>query len=320
MTDLTPLPATRAVNLDVQQPHKKWLVQDLWLDQAVGIAGGEPKCFKTFLALDLAVAVASGRPFLRHFAVMNKGPVLLFAAEDALHVVRERLDGICAACGASLADLDIHVITAARLRLDLERDQQRLSLTVEHRRPVLLILDPFIRLHCTDENSASEIAPMLAYLRHLQRQFALAVLVVHHAKKGAGALRPGQALRGSSDLHGWGDSNLYLRRSRDRLSLTVEHRSAPGIADLPLRLDARDNALALTLIDQSQDAPTAVHPHKPDPHQRILAALSDLDAPLPFAPLRERCRIRAATLSQTLAQLVSDGRVVHSDFGYHLPA
>src|SRR5215813_8969665 len=32
-------------------------------------------------------------------------------------------------------------------------------------------------------------------------------LVVHHAKKGAGNIRAGQALRGSSEFHAWGDSN-----------------------------------------------------------------------------------------------------------------
>ena len=47
------------------------------------------------------------------------GRVLLYAAEDALHIVRRRLDGICAAAGLGLADLDVQVITAPTVRLDL---------------------------------------------------------------------------------------------------------------------------------------------------------------------------------------------------------
>jgi hypothetical protein len=39
--------------------------------QAVGIVGGEPKCCKSFLALDLAVAVASGTACLRRFPVQD---------------------------------------------------------------------------------------------------------------------------------------------------------------------------------------------------------------------------------------------------------
>jgi hypothetical protein len=41
-------------------------------------------------------------------------------------------------------------------------------------------------------------------LRELQRRYALAVLVVHHAKKGAGSVRAGQALRGFSEFHALG--------------------------------------------------------------------------------------------------------------------
>jgi RecA-family ATPase len=95
-------------------------VAALWAEEAVGIIGGEPKCCKSFLALDLAVAVAAGRPGLRHFAVSKPGRVLLYAAEDALHIVRRRLDGICAAAAVDLADLDLQVIPAPSLRLDLD--------------------------------------------------------------------------------------------------------------------------------------------------------------------------------------------------------
>jgi hypothetical protein len=40
--------------------------------------------------LDLAVAVAAGVPCLRRFTVRRSGRVLLFAAEDVLHIVRRR--------------------------------------------------------------------------------------------------------------------------------------------------------------------------------------------------------------------------------------
>ena len=130
------------------------------------------------------------------------------------------------AAGVALADLDIQVITAPTLRLDLDADRRSLAETVAKLQPRLLILDPFVRLHRIDENASGEVAPLLAYLRELQRRHGVAVLVVHHAKKGAGSARAGQALRGSSEFHAWGDSNLYLRRDGDDLALTVEHRAA----------------------------------------------------------------------------------------------
>ena len=88
------LPVQRASQLECNGPQTRWLVEDLWTDQAVGILGGEPKCCKSFLALDVAVSVASGAACLRQFPVHRRGPVLLFPAEDSLAVVRQRLAGL----------------------------------------------------------------------------------------------------------------------------------------------------------------------------------------------------------------------------------
>jgi RecA-family ATPase len=164
------LPVQRASELSIDSsPPLQWLVQGLWSDQAVGILGGEPKCCKSFLALDLAVSVASGAPCLRRFAVQRTGPVLLFPAEDSLAVVRRRLEGICSAAGVGFQSLPVEVITAPTLRLDAPKDRERLSNTVQAHQPRLLILDPLIRLHRVDENDASQIAALLSYLRQLQR-------------------------------------------------------------------------------------------------------------------------------------------------------
>src|SRR5580692_1196614 len=252
---MTLLPVEPAWRLAERKDEHRWLIAGLWSEQAVGIVGGEPKCCKSFLALDIAVAVAAGIPCLRRFAVPRRGRVLLYAAEDALHIVRRRFDGICDAAGVALADLDIQVITAPALRLDLDADRNNLADTVARLQPRLLILDPFVRLHRIDENASGEVAPLLAYLRELQRRHDVAVLIVHHAKKGGGGVRAGQALRGSSEFHAWGDSNLYLRRDgelRDggELMLTVEHRAAAAIPALTLELSQRADALALEVVDR----------------------------------------------------------------------
>jgi hypothetical protein len=189
---MTQLPVQPAWRLTDRPEQQRWLVDALWSDEAVGIIGGEPKCGKSFLALDLAVAVAAGIPCLRRFAVSRPGRVLLYPAEDALHVVRRRLDGICAAAGISLAALDVQVITTPSLRLDLQADRASLDETVARLQPRLLVLDPFVRLHRIDENASGEVAPLLAFLRELQRRHAIAVVLVHHARKAAGTIRPGR--------------------------------------------------------------------------------------------------------------------------------
>lgn len=299
------LPVEPAYRLAERAEERRWLVTGLWSEEAVGVIGGEPKCCKSFLALDLAVAVAGGVPCVRRFPVVRPGRVLLYAAEDALHIVRRRLEGIAAAAGVALADLDIQVITAPSVRLDLDADRRNLADTVDRLRPRLLILDPFVRLHRIDENASGEVAPLLAYLRELQRRFGSAVLVVHHAKKGAASIRAGQALRGSSEFHAWGDSNLYLRRNGDDLMLTVEHRAAAAMPAVSLALAQRGDALALEVVEHR--APVAP-PTSLD--ERIAAVLAEANQPLPFSDIRSRCRVRTATLYERLAALTAAGRIL----------
>lgn len=237
--------------------------------------------------------------------------------QHALHIVRRRLDGISEAAGIALADLDIQVITAPVVRLDMDADRRNLAETVARLRPRLLILDPFVRLHRIDENASGEVAPILAYLRELQRRHGVAVLLVHHAKKGAGNARAGQALRGSSEFHAWGDSNLYLRRDGDgdQLTLTVEHRAAPPLGPLAVALAQRGPALALEVVDKPA-APAADAPSSLD--ERIIAVLASARDPVPFADLRESCRVRTASLYERLAALTAAGQIAKTGNSYRL--
>ena len=312
----THLPVLPAYKLPVCCEAQRWLMTGLWLEQAVGIIGAEPKCCKSFLALDLSVAVASGTPCLRHFPVPTAGRVLLYAAEDALHIVRRRLEGICAAARLVLQELDVQVITAPTVRLDLPADRAKLENTVERLKPRLLVLDPFVRLHRIDENASGEVAPLLAYLRELQRRHHLAVLVVHHAKKGGAHIRAGQALRGSSEFHAWGDSNLYLRRLGNELTLTVEHRAAPSLPPIQLELAQCGESLALQL--RSEPPSILPIPAESSLDERIVSILGHSDRPVPAAELRALCSVRKATFYARLLDLTRDGRLVRSPEGYQL--
>ena len=302
---MTGFPTRRPAELEDRPPDRQWLVEGLWGRQAVGIIGGEPKCGKSFLALDLAVAVAAGVPCLRRFPSVQPGPVLMFAAEDAGHIVRRRLQGISAAADADFEALDIAVIDVPVLRLDHAADRKRLVETVERHGPSLLVLDPLVRLHGVDENAVSEIAPILGFLRDVQRRSGAAVLLVHHARKSA-ASRPGQALRGSSELHAWGDNNLYLRRRDGKIVMTVEHRAAPGLADVAIELADDGQGPALRLRQQDPDDSG---PERPTPEERVVQALADSGAPLTQVQIRKRVAARNATVGETLHKLVREGTV-----------
>jgi hypothetical protein len=309
------LPFQRASQLSTTGPQTQWLVEGLWAEQAVGILGGEPKSCKSFLALDIALSVASGTACLRQFPVPRAGKVLLFPAEDSLAIVRQRLEGLAGIAQVPFDSLPVEVITAPSLRLDTPTDRQRLTKTVEALRPTLLILDPLIRLHRVDENDATQIATLLSFLRELQRQFQLAVLLVHHARKDSHSSRPGQALRGSSELHGWGDSNLYLRRKGTQLTLSTEHRAAPSQDHIPLQLTQSGSALALRVLEGPVSEPNT----EPTPVERVRAALAQLQEPVfSVQQLRKVCAIRTETLCAALEELTQQGKLSRNSKGYQL--
>ena len=212
--------------------------------------------------------------------------------------------------------LDIHVIVAPVLRLDVELDQRRLEETVSTLRPMLLVLDPFVRLHRIDENVSAEVAPLLDFLRGLQRRHHVAIVLVHHARKGASHVRAGQALRGSSELHAWGDSNLYVRRGgEEELSLTIEHRAARSADGIGLTLHAEGDTLALRVIDRAAPEPS---PPPMPAVERVERILAEAKSPMAQREIRDLAKIRASTVGDALAALVTDGRAIRTEGRYQL--
>ena len=315
LAPLDPLPVVRAADLDETDPRRAWLVEPLWPRAGVGIIGGAPKCCKSWLALDLALSVASGTPCLGRFAVAEAGDVLLYMAEDSGAVVRLRLAGLCRHRGLDLAELPIHVITAQVLRLDLEVDQLRLAETVRRHAPRLLLLDPFVRLHRIDENNSGDVSALLAYLRALQREHDVAIVVVHHARKNsAPGSAPGQGLRGSGDFHAWGDSNLYLRRAHGDLVLSIEHRAASAPAPFTLALAGDDGDTHLDIADGRRPVdPVATL----DLDAQVVLTLGEI-GPLSREDLRAALRVRNERLGLALQRLAAQGRIRrHGDRWVH---
>ena len=180
------LPVVRVGEIANDELAERWLVEQLWCARSVGVIGGAPKSAKTWLGLDMALSVATGTPCLGKYAVPEAGPVLVYLAEDALLVVRERIEGMARHRGLDFDKVEIYVITAPMLRLDRDQDRARLWETTRRLRPRLLLLDPLVRLHGIDENSAGDVSELLAYFRSLQRELGLSVLLVHHTRKNAG--------------------------------------------------------------------------------------------------------------------------------------
>ena len=317
------LPVARATDLEIASAEHQWLVRQIWTQQAVGIVGGVPKSCKSWFGLDLAVSVASSTPCLGRFAVDDPGTALVYLAEAALPLVRGRIADLCLHRGLSLAELDLLVITAPSLRLDLAADQARLCATVARHEPRLLVLDPLVRLHRLDENSSADVSALLGFLRELSREHKVAIVLVHHMSKRRRA-DLGQSLRGSGDLHAWTDDSAYLthRHGDGRLVLVTEHRSAPASRPVELKLVSRADGSA-THLEIVGDAPlddgsAPTPPAAPSLTDRILAALRSAPQALLRAELRETLRTNNQRLGDALTVLQREGVVEHTDRGWTL--
>ncbi len=230
----------------------------------------------------------------------------MYAAEDPAQAMKDRATELARARTLDLDGLAVGLITEPALRLDVPGHRLRLSATVETLKPRLLVLDPLVRLHRADENSSSEISELLGFLRALQRTHGVAIAVVHHVRK-SGAGQPGQSLRGSGDLHAWGDSNLYLLRRKGRLQLHAEHRSHPSPEPLGIELLSSPARLEIQELPEVTD----------DLEQAVVAVLSE--GPLSRTRLRQRVRVRNERLGEALVRLEGAGRVCRTDAGWAVP-
>lgn len=306
-----PLPTTHIAAIVPRPTDDPWLVRSLWPASAVGLIGGPPKCAKTWLALDLALSVASNTPCLGTLTVETPGPVLLYLAEDSLQSARARVEGICEHRRIDLRRANLHLITVPSLRLDQDHDKQRLSATVEKVRPRLLLLDPFVRLHRSDENDSGAISAILADLRTLQRRFDVAVVLVHHARKN-GRGPQGYALRGSGDFYAWGDAYAYLSRRDSAFRLALEHRSHPAADPFALKLVSRADGSA-THLEIAGEHTSSAPPSLEALAQSELAAAG---AALTREQLRARLKVKNQRLGDALETLQRAGRITKTPQGW----
>jgi hypothetical protein len=220
----------------------RWLIENVWTAGSHGIIAGEPKTNKTTLALALALSVASGQPFLGEYSVGVSGPVLMVQEENAPWMMQDRLRKLAqyygllgsgevhtreagpGALGRASVELDFPTDLPLKLLnnfgfdLGLNDHRDMLEAEVAELRPKLLVLDPlYLILGGSDENKTAELRPFLKWLLQLRYQYDTAIMVVHHFRKqqqGGNVVRAGQRILGSTTLHGWVDSALYLE-SRD---------------------------------------------------------------------------------------------------------
>lgn len=308
------LTTLRVGEIPIEESPRRWLIEGLWGASSVGVLGGCPKVGKSWLGLDMAVSVATGTPSLGVFSVKEPGPVLVYLAEDALPILRERVAGIARHRQIDLRHINLHVITEPTLRLDRAGDRMRLLATTEVLRPRLVLLDPLVRLHAANENDATEIAQLLSYFRELQRRLDTSVILVHHTRKNAsGSTHGGQSLRGSSDIWAFGDCNLYLRRAKEHVILSMEHRAAA--APDPVRVQLVTTDETTVHLEVVGTVPNLKQQRDDELARAVVDALATSPT-LTRGELRDKLAVKNARLGRVLTQLQSEGRLERTAHGW----
>lgn len=230
----------------------KYLVQGVLTEGACGFIAGEPKCYKSWFGLDLAMSVATGADFLGHFRVQDPGPVLYIQEEDPAPTLKNRSAKIWVNKSTDKFELVSEPDAAGLYWLPPEQDeafdpninayiQQGLVISSEawqiwldetlakgmDGEPYrLLIIDTLMMTAGeVDENRSQEMTTKIFKpLKTLSRKHNVAVQVIHHMGK-ADKARPGQRLLGAVANHAWAEDSIYLSRS--------------GVSDIRMDLESK---------------------------------------------------------------------------------
>ena len=199
---------------DDSKPPKPIIDNGVLLDGTLLLLIGPPKSKKTFLTMNLALSIASGSDF-SGFKVPKPKKVLYLLAEGGYYATRDRLKKM-----AKDKNQNLFVGFPNYLPVNTEDGYHFLYSLVKEVNPDVLILDPLIKFHDVDENSASQMSDVLGKIRTMMAELKLSVILVHHTGKVAS--RGG---RGSSVIVGDYDSCIEICKSdKGNVSLKFDMR------------------------------------------------------------------------------------------------
>lgn len=206
------------------QSSPGWQVRGMWMKHSHGIVAGEPKSFKSTLVMDMALSIASGKPFLNKYPVEMPGTVLYIQNENAHWIMKDRFEkmlvnkGLVGKIHRSKDNLKItwppeipfYMINQKNFMLSNQEHRDYLEEWVKNTKPELVILDPLYLMFDGDVASAQDLFPILQWLLYIKNTYNCGVLVIHHYNKSGESKRGGQRMLGSTTLHGWIESAWYL--------------------------------------------------------------------------------------------------------------
>lgn len=284
--DLDELPWTNLDTLLLYAERPTWLVEDVWMAKNVGWIAGEGKSYKSILSLDLALSVASGRPFLDNYRVKDPGTVLMVQEEDPVWRMAHRLQVMSEGkdlynlhmaendSGIVLqmkdTDIPLYISIGGRLTFKDEGRMNALERAIHSKRPKLVILDPLFMLAAgMDEFRAGELTEgFLNTLKHWRDSYECAIAVIHHYRKvgdqKAGASET-QKIYGSMALYAWSENSLLVSRPDRDLNTVLITRDIKD-ANVPQKIAVNfydiDQSYSFELSDRADEVAGRTK-HKP---------------------------------------------------------
>ncbi len=284
----------------------KWVVPDL-LPEGLTLLAAKPKLGKSWMALGLALAVASGGLALGRVPV-TQGEVLYLALEDSPKRLHERVKRLLRGQPAP---------HALQLGTDWPRlDQGGVRLLEVWRRAHpgarLLILDTFAKIRGRAKSGTlyGDDYASLEEVQRLAHAYEMAVLVIHHTGKESRE-DPLDEVNATQGLNGVADNILVLRRERGKPSATLigDGRELNGI-EQTLRFDVDEGGWKRT--EPELDQP------KTRERAEILDLLKASEQPMTSKQVAEALEKNVSTIRNIIAKMVHTGEVKMSGYGKYI--
>jgi AAA domain len=252
--DSEPPPAvetfTAADLMRMQLPEPRWAVNGV-VPEGLSILAGKPKLGKSWLALNIALAVATGGTALGSIAV-EQGDVLYLALEDTKRRLQSRLDKLLH-----------HQNAAAPERLTFatlwpRQDKGGLAALTEwlesHPEARLAFIDTWAKFkpgRLFKGNEYEQDYQHAGELKAAADKEGLAVLAVHHCRKLAAADAL-EEVSGSVGLTGAADAILVLRRERGQYDAAL-HVTGRDVEEQELALGWTPEYCQWSILGQAEE-------------------------------------------------------------------